>query len=423
MGHRWSRVAALATAAVTALALGGCGATADSGSADGVVTIKFVSLAYQPPTVAAVKNIVDSFNASHPKIQVQLIQGSFDTINDQLVTQFQGGTAPDVIHSQASLISNFQKQGYLADLTPYLDKNVVSSVPKGVLTTVTNGEKIFGAPTELQSYVVFANTDLLKSAGVAVPTGSTLSWDDFQAMAKKATTDGHAGLGWGLKQPAATVMNLSLNFGGTYFSGAGADAKIAVADNELQVPKRMAQMLNDDKSLSPVSITQSGSDTLPGFYAGKYAMVVGADFVAQSIVAQAPKTFNWAVLPPLAGTSAHQAADPQTLSASEQSQHVKEAAEFINYYEQPANLASVAQGDWLIPATAAASDVVRQATAGQNGWAQILATGPELVDAPFAHATNFPRWKTEVAQPALQQFLAGKLDLDGLKQKFTDGWQ
>ena len=414
-----NRVAAVLAAAT--LALAGCGA--DDSGANGTVTIKFLSLAYQPPTVAAVKKIVDTFNQDHPKIHVELIQGSFDTVNDQLVPQFQGGTAPDVIHSQSSLMTDFQQQGYLADLSGRLDKDLLAGVPKGVLGTVKDGDATFGFPTLLQSYVVFANTDLLTAAGAAVPTGDTLKWDDFRDLAKKATTGGHHGLGWGLKQPAATVMNLSLNFDGTYFDGTGREAKISVSDNELEVPKRMRQMLETDKSLSPVSITQSGADTLPGFYAGQYAMVVGADFLAQSITAGAPAGFNWTVLPPLTGTSSNQAADPQVLAMPEQSAHPDEAAQFIEYYAKPANLAAVAQGDWLIPATTPASEALAQQTAGQPAWPAILATGPHLVDAPFSHATNYPRWKIESAQPALQQFLAGELDLSGLKKKLVDGWQ
>lgn len=422
MRKRMSKVAAVLTAAVTAVAVAGCGA--ESGDSGGPVTIKFLSLAYQPPTVAAVKKIVDTFNEQHQnKIQVELIQGSFDTVNDQLVPQFQGGTAPDVIHSQASLISDFQRQGYLADLDDKLDKKLLSDIPNGVRGTVTDGDRLFGAPTLLQSYVVFANTDLLAAAGVTVPTGETLHWDDFRDIAKQASTGGRHGLGWGLKQPAATVMNLSLNFDGKFFDGTGREAKISVDKEELEVPKRIRQMLDEDKSLSPVSVTQSGADTLPGFYAGQYAMVVGADFLAQSITSGAPQGFKWTVLPPLTGTSSHQAADPQTLSMPEQSAHPGEAAEFINFYQQPENLAAVAKGDWLIPATTSASDVLRTATADQPGWAAILATGPQLVDAPFSHATNYPRWKIESAQPALQQYLAGEVDLDGLETKFVDGWQ
>ncbi|HEY2674339.1 MAG TPA: extracellular solute-binding protein [Rugosimonospora sp.] len=417
---RFRRLLAGITVGAAVAALAACGSSA--GSDGGVVQLKFLSLAYQPPTVAAVKKIVDDFNSSHPKIHVTIEQGSFDTANDQLTTQFQGGTAPDIIHLQASLITGFEQQGYLADLSPYLDPSVKSGISDDVWKTVSLGGKIFAAPTLLQSYVVFANTDQLAADGVAVPTGDTLQWDQFQSMATKLTRDGHDGLGWGLKSPAATVMNLSLAFGGKYFSGDSAKPSLTVGANEMQVPQRIKAMIQN-KSLSATSVTQSGADSLPAFYAGKYSMVVGGDFIAQSIKADAPANFHWTVLPALAGTaSAAQAADPQSLSVARQTKHVKEAAEFVNYYLQPKNLAAVAQGDWLIPTSKAARDEVLAQTNGADGWKQILPTANDLVDAPFQAAQGYPKWKTQSLQPALQKYLAGSLDDGGLTSALTKGW-
>ena len=334
MRHR-PITAVLAAAAAAMLALAGCGSSSNSSSDNGPVTIKFVSLAYQPPTVAAVKKIVDSFNASHPKIKVQLVQGSFDTINDQLVTQFQGGTAPDVFHSQASLISNFEQQGYLADLKPYLDKNLVSSVPGGVLSTVSDGEKIYAAPTLLQSYVVFANTDLLKAAGATVPTGSSMSWDQFQALAKQATSNGHFGLGWGLKsadggrdEPVAELRRqVLLRFG--------------IGHQDLGRRQRAASAYADgaDAAAGQVAVAGDahpiGADTLPGFYArqvrdgGRRRLHravdrrAGAEDVPLDRAAGAVRNV---------GAPSGRPAD---LSVSKQSKHVEQAAEFINYYDSP----------------------------------------------------------------------------------------
>jgi ABC-type glycerol-3-phosphate transport system substrate-binding protein len=195
-----------------------------------------------------------------------------------------------------------------------------------------------------------------------------------------------------------------------------------VGANELQVPQRMKAMISNG-SLSPVSVTQSGADSLPGFYAGQYAMVVGGDFIAQSIKADAPADFHWTVLPALAGSSsAHQAADPQTLSVARQSAHPAEAAEFVNYFLQPKNLAAVALGDWLIPTSQAARDEVLAETNGADGWKGILPTGEVLVHAPFQSAQGYPRWKSEVLQPALQKYLAGTLDDAGLTSALLDGW-
>jgi ABC-type glycerol-3-phosphate transport system substrate-binding protein len=413
-------------AAGALVALAACGSGNDNSSGDPApgekVTLKFQSLAFQKTTVAATKKIVADWNAAHPDIQVEYVQGSWDSVHDQLVTQFQGGTAPDIIHDESADITGFANQGYLADLTPYLSQETKDAVPAGVWDTVKSGDgKIIAAPTLLQSYVVFGNSALLKQAGVST-TGDSLSWDQLQADAKKLTTGGKFGLGWGLKSPTATVLNLGMNFDAAFFEGTGRDAKAKIGDAELEVPKRIHAMAYTDKSVDPTSLTQSGSDVLPGFFGGKYAMVVAGNYTAQQMVEQAPKGFQWEVLPPLKGTSEKQAANPQTLSVPAEGKHIKQAAEFIDYFMQAENLAAVGQGDWLIPTTQPARDAIQKATGGKNGWQQTLASGAEMTKAPFQSVENYPKWKDQIATPALQEFLANKIDLATLGQKLNDGW-
>jgi multiple sugar transport system substrate-binding protein len=416
------KFAAAAALAVATTALSACGSS-DSGDANGTITLRFQSLAFQQPTVAASKKIVADWNAAHPKVQVQYIQGSWDSVHDQLVTQFQGGSAPDIIHDESADIAGFAKQGFLADLTPQITSDVKSSIPDGIWQTVSADGKIYAGPTLLQSYVVFVNTDLLQQAGVALPSGPTLSWDAFQAMAKRLTTSSKQyGLGWGLKQPTAAVLSMGLNFDGKFFYSEGDKTTVKVDAGEQEVPRRIHDMIYTDKSIDPTSITQSGGDVLPGFYAGKYAMTVQGSYAAQQIVADAKPSFHWAVLPILAGTSAHQAANPQTLSVSAQSKHVTEAAQFVDFFLKADNLAAVAQGDWLIPTSSAAQSAVATQTGGKNGWTATLATGAQLTEAPFQQVDNYPKWKDQVATPTLQQYFANKIDLATLGSKLTDGW-
>ena len=69
---------------------------------------------------------------------------------------------------------------------------------------------------------------------------------------------------------------------------------------------------------------------LPGFFGGTYAMFVGGNYIAQQITETGPEGFNWTVLPLLEGSAGtNQAANPQTLSVSAQSEHVEQAADFI----------------------------------------------------------------------------------------------
>lgn len=410
-----------AGALVTLAACGGNSDDNSSGSSNEKVTLKFQSLAFQKTTVAATKKIVADWNAANPNIQVEYVQGSWDSVHDQLVTQFQGGTAPDIIHDESADITGFINQGYLADLSPYLSQETKDGVSQGVWDTVSKDGKVYGAPTLLQSYVVFGNSALLKQAGITA-TGDSLSWDDLAADAKKLTAGGKYGLGWGLKSPTATMLNLGLNFDAKYFDGSGPDAKATVGDPELEVPKRIHAMAYDDKSIDPTSLTQGGTDVLPGFYAGKYGMIVAGNYVAQQISEEAPKTFQWEVLPPLKGTSSKQAANPQTLSVPAEGKHIEQSAKFIDFFMKAENLAAVGQGDWLIPTTQPARDAIQKATGGKDGWQQTLASGTELTKAPFQSVDNYPKWKDQIATPAFQEYLANKTDLAGLGKKLSDGW-
>lgn len=421
---------ALGAVAVAGL-LGGCafggggvpggGPTSSSG---GPVTLTFQSLAFQDSTIAATQDIVDSWNAANPDVQVELVQGTWDNVQDQLVTQFQGGTAPDIIQYESAGIMGFAQQGYLADLSPYLTPDVTNSISDGVWQSVTTPDgAVVAVPTLLQSYVVFANTAAFDAAGVAVPSGSTLSWDEFASLAKQLTANGKYGVGWGLKSPTATVMNLALGFGGTFFTAEGDTTAINVSDAELEVPKRINQMAYTDASIDPVSLTQSGSDVLPGFFGGQYAMYVGGNYIAQQITESAPDGFTWAVLPPLEGSmGVEQAANPQTMSVSAQSEAPEQAAAFIQYFIAAENLAKLAEGDWLIPSSQDARDQVLADTGGDNGWDQTIASGDSLVAAPFQSAVNYPQWKDQYATPALQQYLANSISLEDLRKQLTDGW-
>lgn len=416
---------------VTALALTATGcATAtqegpqseEEGGGGGKVTLRFQSLAFQEPTIEANKAIVDAWNSEHPEAQVKYVQGSWDSVQDQLVTQFEGGTAPDIIHYESAAMTQFAEQGYLADLSGAFSEEVQSAVPEGIWETVTVDGKVIAAPTLLQSYVVFANRTLLEGAGVEIPTGDTWAWEDFMAAAKATTKGDVHGVGWGLGDPTATMMSLGQNFDAEYFQGSGDDASIDVGAEELALPERVHQMTYEDKSLDPVTLTQSGSDVMAEFLQGRYAMTVQGSYTAQTLTESAPEDLDWMVMPMLEATSAEQAANPQTLSVSAQSPNIEEASAFLDFYMQADNLASVAKGDWLIPASSDSVDVLLEETGGENGWDAILAGAQYLTKAPFQSVTDYPRWKDQIATPAFQRYLGDEISSDQLAQQLTDGW-
>lgn len=419
---------AVATLAAGALALTACQQGSASGGggedADGVVNLQFQSLADQPATQEAISAAVDSWNSDNPDVQVQILQAGWDGAYDKLVTQFTGGTAPDIIHFDAASIVPFAMDGYLADLSGGLSEERTADISEGLWDSVTVNDEVIAYPSTSQSYMVFANADLLEEAGVEIPTGDSMTWDQLTEIAEATTTDDTYGIGWGLGSPAATVMTLAPGFGGDFFSGTGEDVQIDVADAELEVPERIHEMAYDDQSLDPVSLTQSGSDVLASFYGGTVAMTVQGSYQAANMATDAPEDLNWVALPPLAGSEGPlQAANPQTYSVNIDSPNVDEAVAFLDYFASPETIAAIAQADALIPASDSAREIVAEETGGENGWDQILASAEGFEGAPFLQANGYAEWKDTVLNSALQQYLGDQISSEELAQQLTEGWQ
>jgi multiple sugar transport system substrate-binding protein len=421
---KYRLTAGIAAAALAATALAGCSSSSGSSdSAGGKVTLTFSSYAWQTATVAANKKIVAEWNAAHPDIQVKYITVDPDSVHDKLVTQFASHTAPDILHDEADDIAGFGQQGYLDKLNDLLPKDLKSGIPQGVWDSVTVKGGVYGVPSLLQSYVVFANTALLKKDGIALPTAANpWTWQQFEAAAKKATNNGVYGVGWGLKSPVSTVISMALNYGGQFFYTSGGKTTVQFNSAEQQVPQAIHDMVFKDKSIAPSSVSEDGASTLPGFLGGKFAMMVGGNYITQQILQDKKSGFQWTMLPLLKGETQDQMADPQTYSIARQSKHPKQAMQFLDFFLSAEHLSQLAQGDWLAPASTASQAKLLSDTKGRNGWDAVADSVKYLVNSPTSQLSNYPQWKEQIAMPAFQAYLAGSITLQQLGQKLTSGW-
>ncbi|MZD10146.1 extracellular solute-binding protein [Streptomyces sp. SID5785] len=408
-----------ALAASLALLLAGC--TGDGGGG-GPVTLEFQSLAWQKESVDANRELVAEWNARHPDIRVKYVQGSWDSVHDQLLTAFEGGEAPDIIHDASDDLADFAYGGYLADLRPYLPERLRSGIPQRSWDAGTFGDGVYGVPFLQEPRVLIANATLLKKSGVRIPTpGHPWTWDEFREVTAELSGKGRYGVAWPLKEPVSATLNLSLSTGGRLFHR-GADGKVTVRFGaaDLVVPKTVHDQVDTDHSASGTTLGMGGSDTLPGFFAGKYAMVPLGFSYRQQIVQQAPKGFDWQVLPAPAGADGlAQGVSPQTLSVAEDSPHKKEAAQFIDFLLRPDNMVRLARGDWMLPTGTEALKDPALRTA-KDDWAVGTALAAELRPAPAQTVRGYPEWKDKVATPALQEYYSGAIGADELRHRLVD---
>ncbi|MFC8419755.1 ABC transporter substrate-binding protein [Streptomyces sp. NPDC057236] len=414
------RTRILVAALAVALLLTGCssGGTRD----DGRVTLRFQSLAWQEESVEANKELVEEWNAAHPDIRVEYVQGSWDSVHDQLLTSFEGGEAPDIVHDASDDLADFAYGGYLADLTDLLPERLRSDIPLSGWETVTFDGGVYGVPFLQEPRVLIANATWLRESGVRVPTpGHPWSWAEFRQVTDRLAGDGKYGVAWPLKDPVSATLNLSLSAGGRLFHR-DSDGKVTVRfeEGDEVVPRTVHEQVNTDRSASPTTLGSGGSDTLPGFFAGKYAMVPLGFSYRQQIVQQAPEGFDWQVLPAPAGTGGPtQGVSPQTLSVAQDCPHKKEAVAFLDFLLQPRNMVRLALGDWMLPTgrQALADPVLHTA---EHGWATGTALAAHLRPAPAQTVRGYPEWKDKVATPALQEYYSGAIGLDELRERLEE---
>jgi ABC-type glycerol-3-phosphate transport system substrate-binding protein len=417
----------VAAGVALALLLSGCSAGGETHGAG--ITLRFQSLAWQDESVQANKELVKEWNAAHPDVRVEYVQGSWDSVHDQLLTSFEGGEAPDVIHDATDDLADFAYGGDLADLSGLLPEGLKKDIPARSWQTATFDDGVYGVPFLQEPRVLIANKKLLDASGVRIPTvAKPWSWAEFRQVCKELTErmgKGKYAVAWPLKEPVSATLNLSLSTGGRLFHrdpGGGADAKVSVryTAGDAVVPDTIRAQVNTDRSASAATLGMGGSDALPGFFGGTYALVPLGFSYRQQIIQQAPKGFEWTVLPAPAGDQEGlaQAVSPQTLSVAEDSPHKEEAARFIAFLLQPRNMVRLAKGDWLLPTgTRALADPSLHVA--EDGWATGAELARDLRPAPAQTVRGYPEWKDKVATPAFQEYYSGAIDAAELRKRLV----
>lgn len=409
----------------TGLVLAACGSgdgggDNDGGSSDGEpVTLEYQTLAFQQESIDATQEIIDEWNAENPDIQVEYLQGDWGSVQDQLVTAFEGGTAPDLVHYESSYLQDFADRGWILDIADLRSQELTDDIVPGAWEAVTFDDGVYAVPFLLDAQVIFANKTLLDEAGIAVPTpDDPWTWDEFEDISVQLTDADTFGVAWTLKAPANRILNLAMNFGGGFFEESEGGTTVVFGDAEKEVLQRVHDQLYVDKSAATDAIGMGTSDPLPGFFAGQYAMLPKGIWFRQQIMEQAPDGFEWVTIPALKGDSQTQAAAPQTVSIAAESEHPEEAMAFLEFLLNPENQAKLAKGDWMIPASqAAAEDPVLTDT---PDWPVAAASNEFLEQAPFQRVRGFEEWKNKVANPAIEEFYANAITMDELESKLVD---
>jgi raffinose/stachyose/melibiose transport system substrate-binding protein len=183
------RQISVAVLAATTLLLGACSAgslgSSDDSGGGGKVTLSFL-VDNGPETVKAAEQLAKDFTAKNPNVTIKVDTRPQGTEGDNLVkTRLSTSSMSDLF--QYNTGSLFQALAPQKNLVPVNDGSWVGSLDKNFAITVTNDNKVYGAPWgQFMAGAILYNKDVYSKLGLQVPK----SWADFMANNAKIKASG-----------------------------------------------------------------------------------------------------------------------------------------------------------------------------------------------------------------------------------------
>lgn len=254
-------------------ACGGGGATDPAtSSSGGEVTLEFAQW-WEPELPAnALRGLMDQFETENPGIKVNLLSGPYDATKSQVFAGAAAGTMSDVVGLDGAWVSDFAKQGALADQSQLMTE---AGYDKSQLASqVKVDDKTYMIPVVNFIYPMFTNDDLLKKAGVAKPPTNRT---EFAAAAAKVTALGDNTHGWilplSLEAPNGIqndVMSWLWASGGTMLAA----GKPALTSPDVAETVNYVKGMYDQGVIAPGALTMKEQDKVEEFTNGRVGMMV-----------------------------------------------------------------------------------------------------------------------------------------------------
>jgi multiple sugar transport system substrate-binding protein len=329
-------VAAIAAAAAITLVAGCAGGSAGSSSggssAGGEVTLEFAQWWEPELPAGSLRKLMDQFESENPGIKVNLLSGPYASTKEQVVAGAAAGTMSDVVGLDGAWISDFAKQGAIADLGKLMSD---AGYDQTQLTSqVKVDDTSYMLPVLNFVYPMFSNDDLLAKAGVTkAPTNRT----EFAAAAKSVSALGGNTKGWvmplSLEAPNG-VQNDVMSWAWASGQSMLKDGKPDLTTPELTDTVNYVKGLWDAGAIAPGSFTMKEQDKVEEFTNGRVGMMIDSLAHITAIREKNPNLkFSISAVPSTDGFSGKRGIPYASwgIGVAENSEHKAEAWKLIQF--------------------------------------------------------------------------------------------
>ncbi len=385
------------------------------------VTLDFFCLAWQPAAVDAIYDLVDEWNLQNPDIQVNIIWGTWETSDQYLLTSFQGGSAPDVFHSDAEKFREFGMMGYAAPLNAYVTQEILDDIPASIIDDCYDfSGNLYGIPWCQEVQVIFYNKDIFAEQGIVLPEDRMITWDQLVDYAKKTTkTEGGRVTRWGILAPLMERFHWTLiaqNDGQVLKMDDRGKWTVDFNKGAKEAIEFFLSLITDHKVMPKDVVSIDYTSLMQGFINGSYTMVTFGCWNRRFLIDSG--RVNWGMLLVKNEGNRINASDPQAFGIAAASKHKEEAFKFIEFMTNTENSAEISYQDYLFPVRYSSLEDPRfNASLHEwdtaRGWLQ-------YADNVKPGMPGFYSFEWRVFVPNIEKVILGSISLDRAIQDTID---
>ena len=231
----------------------------------------------------ALNHIIEEFNSSQDDITVEAKYVPFADFKKQLSIGASADELPDLVILDNPDHAAYAAMGIFADIT---DKFDVSNYYEGPVNSCTLDGKLYGVPFGSNDLLLFYNEDMLKEAGVEVPT----TWDELLEAAKATTTDTVSGFAHCALQNEEGTFNFL-----PWVWSTGASSYEINSEGGIKA-LTFEKDLVDSGAMTKEAINWTQGDTMHQFIAGNLAMMINGTWQIPTMRDEVPD-LKWNVAP------------------------------------------------------------------------------------------------------------------------------
>ncbi|MFG2259194.1 ABC transporter substrate-binding protein [Streptomyces mirabilis] len=281
----------------------------------------------------ALQRPVDEWNATHDRVKVRTKAVEFTDLLTTFMVRQAAGQGADILHPYCLWNGQLVQAGVLRPAPAEHAEEIRRGYGGAAVGASSVGGRIYGYPTEVQTYALYYNKRLLREAGIERPPGTWRELEEAAYRTAKRDRYGNTlvqGFGLSTYDDSTTVgqtLALLNAAGGTFVSADG-------RSNAIDSPAGRA-VFDLEHRLVVKGASAPGVNVYKAFQSGQVAMVVSAGWWTGSLkteMGQAYRDVGVAPLPvPEADGRRATLSTGFMLGVNTASEHPREAWEFLRW--------------------------------------------------------------------------------------------